>query len=113
MVVVNYIIWTVINNFIETMPRKYREARDEYVTAMSGNSTRYRWKDCIDRMQPVFGMPLGLLFVDVAFDEKSKETVKRITQKVNPSIIVLPQYPEMRKVNCLRMRDGRDAMTSQ
>lgn len=82
LVVVNYIIWTVINNFIETMPRKYREARDEYVTAMSGNSTRYRWKDCIDRMQPVFGMPLGLLFVDVAFDEKSKETITQMTRLI-------------------------------
>ena len=77
MVVVNYIMWTVINNFIKVMPLKYQEARDEYVTTILGNRTSYRWKECIDRMQPVFGMPLGLLFVDVAFDEISKETVRR------------------------------------
>ena len=76
MVVVNYIMWTVIHNFIKIMPQKYRDAYDEYVVTVIGNRTRQRWEVCIDRMQPVFGMPLGLLFVDEAFDDGSKEQVK-------------------------------------
>lgn len=87
MIVVNYITWTVINNFIRVMPQKYREARDEYVTAMSGKKTRYRWKDCINGMQSIFGMPLGLLFVDVAFDEKSKETITQMTRLMKDEFI--------------------------
>ena len=75
MVVVNYIMWTVIHNFIKIMPQKYRDAYDEYVVTVIGNRTRQRWEECIDRMQPVLGMPLGLLFVDEAFDEGSKEKV--------------------------------------
>ena len=74
-VFVNYIIWTVIHKFVATMPKKYRDAYDEYAVTMTGNKTSERWKDCIDKMQTVFSMPLGLLFVDAAFDEGSKETV--------------------------------------
>ena len=60
------------------MPKKYRDAYNEYAVTMTGNKTTERWKDCIDKMQTVFSMPLGLLFVDAAFDEGSKETVWRM-----------------------------------
>ena len=59
------------------MPSKYRDAYDEFAMTITGNRTTYRWQECIDHMQPVFGMPLGLLFVDAAFDERSKETVRK------------------------------------
>ena len=81
-VVVNYIIWTVINHFIKVMPQRYRDAYDDFAVTVTGNKTSYRWKECIDAMQSVFGMPLGLLFVDAAFDERSKETVR---EKLNTS----------------------------
>ena len=60
------------------MPKKYRDAYNEYAVTMTGNKTTECWKDCIDKMQTVFSMPLGLLFVDAAFDEGSKETVWRM-----------------------------------
>jgi len=69
-------MWTVIHNFIRIMPQKYRDAYDEYVVTVIGNRTSQRWEECLDRMQPVFGMPLGLLFVDETFDEGSKEKVR-------------------------------------
>ena len=78
MVVVNYIMWTVINNFIKAMPQKYRDAYDDFAVTFMGNRTSYQWMECIDKMQTVFGMPLGLLFVDAAFDERSKETVREL-----------------------------------
>jgi len=77
-VFVNYIMWTVINKFVRTMPKRYRDAHDEYVASITGNRTSERWRQCIDNMQAVFSMPLGLLFVDAAFDERSKETVCRM-----------------------------------
>ena len=82
-VVVNYIMWTVINNFIKEMPQIYRDAYNAvFAVTELGNRVSYRWKECIDRMQKVFGMPLGLLFVDAAFDERSKEKVR---EKLNTS----------------------------
>lgn len=57
------------------MPQKYRDAREMVSVAIAGNMTRYPWEQCIDGMQQVFGMPLGLLFVDASFDEGSKATV--------------------------------------
>ena len=60
------------------MPKKYRDAYDEYLATITGNTTSERWRECIDNTQVVFSMPLGLLFVDAAFDEGSKETVWRM-----------------------------------
>ena len=68
-------MWQVINNFVKIMPQKYRDAREMVSVAIAGNMTRYPWEQCIDGMQQVFGMPLGLLFVDASFDEGSKATV--------------------------------------
>ncbi|KAJ7382376.1 hypothetical protein OS493_035437 [Desmophyllum pertusum] len=59
-VFVNYIMWTVITKFVKLMPKK---------------------------MQPVFGMPLGLLFVDAAFDEGSKETITQMTRLIKEEFI--------------------------
>jgi len=86
-VVVNYIMWTVINNFIKAMPQKYRDAYDDFAVTFMGNRTSYQWMECIDKMQTVFGMPLGLLFVDAAFDERSKETVTQMTQLMKDEFI--------------------------
>jgi len=69
-------MWTVIHNFIKVMPQAYQDAYNEYAVTVTGNRTRYRWKECIDKMQPVFGMPLGLLFVDKEFDERSRAAVR-------------------------------------
>ena len=77
-VFVNYIMWTVIHKFIMVMPQAYQDAYNDYATVVIGNKTRHRWKECIDKMQSVFGMPLGLLFVDAAFDEQSKKTVTMV-----------------------------------
>ena len=68
-------MWTVINSFISVMPQRYRDANNDFAVTATGNKTSYPWKECINGMQSVFEMPLGLLFVDAAFDERSKETV--------------------------------------
>lgn len=54
-------------------------------------------------MQPVFGMPLGLLFVDAAFDERSKATVTKMTRLMKDEFIKnldsLPWMSEETKAN--------------
>lgn len=74
----NYIMWNVINKFVKVMPTLYRDAYYEFMVTITGNRATYRWEECIDHMQAVFRMPLGLLFVDVAFDEGSKITVRKL-----------------------------------
>ena len=75
-------MWTVIHKFIMAMPQEYQDAYNDYITVLLGNKTRHRWKECIGRMQSVFGMPLGLLFVDAAFDEQSKKMVTMVYKKI-------------------------------
>ena len=60
------------------MPQAYQDAYNDYATVVIGNKTRHRWKECIGIMRSVFRMPLGLLFVDAAFDEQSKKTVTMV-----------------------------------
>lgn len=86
-VFVNYIMWTVIHKFIMVMPQEYQDAYNDYITVLLGNKTRHRWKECIGKMQSVFGMPLGLLFVDAAFDEQSKKTVTKMTRLMKDEFV--------------------------
>lgn len=85
--VVNYIIWTVIHQFIKVMPQAYRDAYNDYIVTVTGNRTEDRWIECINGMQAVFAMPLGLLFVDAAFDERSKTVVTKMTRMVKDEFI--------------------------
>lgn len=104
-VVVNYIMWSVIRNFIKAMPQRYIDAYYDYAVTVTGNSTSLRWIVCINKMQKVFGMPLGLLFVDAAFDESSKETVTQMTTLVKDEFIknldTLPWMSEQTKRNAI------------
>ena len=99
MVVVNYIMWTVINNFIKAMPQKYKDAYDDFAVTVMGNRTSYRWMECIDSMQTVFGMPLGLLFVDAAFDERSKETVRELNTSGRVRRVQVEEYAAQHLLN--------------
>lgn len=85
--VVNYIIWTVIHQFIKVMPKAYRDAYNDYIVTVTGNRTEDRWIECINGMQAVFAMPLGLLFVDAAFDERSKTVVTKMTRMMKDEFI--------------------------
>ena len=79
--VVNYIIWTVIRQFIKVMPQVYRDAYNDYIVTVTGNRIGDRWVECINGMQAVFEMPLGLLFVDAAFDERSRTVVRELSRE--------------------------------
>lgn len=62
------------------MPKAYRDAYNDYIVTVTGNRTEDRWIECINGMQAVFAMPLGLLFVDAAFDERSKTVVRELNR---------------------------------
>ncbi|XP_068727130.1 endothelin-converting enzyme 1-like [Montipora capricornis] len=86
--VVNYIIWTLINRFMRVLPQDYRDAYSDYVFTVQGNQASERSIACIAEMQDkVFGMPLGLLFVDAAFDEGSKAAVTKMTRLMKHEFI--------------------------
>lgn len=62
------------------MPQAYRDAYNDYIVTVTGNRTEDRWIECINGMQAVLAMPLGLLFVDAAFDERSKTVVRELNR---------------------------------
>lgn len=62
------------------MPQVYRDAYNDYIVTVTGNRTGDRWIECINGMQAVFAMPLGLLFVDAAFDERSRTVVRELNR---------------------------------
>ena len=68
---------------MRVLPRDYQDAYSDYDVAEQGNQASERWIACIAEMQDkVFGMPLGLLFVDAAFDEGSKAAVRGINEVI-------------------------------
>lgn len=69
-------MWAVITSFMDSMPEDYVEAKNHFRVAAVGNSTYDRWKRCIDGLQGILSMPMGLLFVNAVFDEDSKTRVR-------------------------------------
>ena len=68
---------------MRVLPQDYQDAYSDYVVTVQGNQlTGQRWIACIQQMQGLFGMPLGLLFVDAAFDEGSKAAVRGINEVI-------------------------------
>ncbi|KAK3702463.1 hypothetical protein QZH41_020110, partial [Actinostola sp. cb2023] len=83
----NYAMWTTIHQYIIASPSKFIKAYERYKEALVGNKTEQRWRNCLKHMQVVLKMPLGLLFVDKAFDEESKTTIREMTRYVRQAFL--------------------------
>jgi len=68
-------MWSVVNEFILPSSSQLVEAQNRFLQVLMGNKTELRWQKCIHHMQSVLKMPLGLLFIDKAFNEDSKKAV--------------------------------------
>ena len=71
-------MWHVVRRFARSLSFKFTEAFDEYRKSVSGITAEDpRWQDCLGHVEGSFGMPFGLLFVDEAFEGKSKKSVRK------------------------------------
>ncbi|XP_031553864.1 neprilysin-like [Actinia tenebrosa] len=86
-VIDNYAMWTVIHQFILALPSNYSEANNLFRSSLVGNATDHRWKKCLSNMQYAMKMPLGLLFVERAFDKESRATIKEMSNYVRESFL--------------------------
>lgn len=77
-VIANYMMWHVVLRFAPSLSLKFRDTFYEYRKSVSGVAAEDpRWQDCLGVVGSSFGMPFGLLFVDEAFEGKSKESVRQ------------------------------------
>ena len=77
----------MVNKYIYGMSQSFVDAKREFVTALIGPREYERWSDCLDRMITAMDMSLGRLFVDVDFNETTKNTVRCSSQIKSPPIL--------------------------
>lgn len=65
----------MVNKYVSGMSQSFVDAKREFVTAIIGPQESERWSDCLDGMITAMDMSLGRLFVDVDFNEATKNTV--------------------------------------
>lgn len=78
----DYITWQVVSKYIYGMSQSFVDAKRKFETARFGPRESERWRDCLEGMMTAMDMSLGRLFVDVDFDEATKNTVKDMTRRI-------------------------------
>ncbi|CAH1775260.1 unnamed protein product [Owenia fusiformis] len=70
----NYLTWRIMSNRASSLTKDFRDIRQDYVKILYGTaSDRSRWRQCVSYANDHFGMAVGKLFVNKAFDESAKE----------------------------------------
>ena len=77
----NEIIWRIIRQFIDCLPREFREARQKYYATFGMRSTP-RWKTCNALTNQYFEHATTLLYVNKRVTE---DAVKKVSQCVTNS----------------------------
>ena len=73
---VNYIMWQVVNHYIDAAPSVFVAAKKKFTDAIFGDTKeKPRWKTCLGQMAKPFEMPLGLLFVDATYKNDMTDVV--------------------------------------
>ena len=80
----DYITWQVVSKYIYGMSQSFVDAKRKFETARIGPLQSERWSDCLEGMITAMDMSLGRLFVDVDFDEATKNTVRCFPQNKSP-----------------------------
>ncbi|GFR64348.1 endothelin-converting enzyme 1 [Elysia marginata] len=82
-VIVNYLLWRLMMNWVNNLPTKYRNIKNDYIKNIFGSQADPpRWSECVDFVNVKMGNALGRLFVEEHFDESSKDTADAISEKI-------------------------------
>ena len=69
-------MWKVVKTFGSVLLGKYKEAYNEYYTAIQGTTAEDpRWETCLSSTSSSFGFALGRLFVDKSFQTSARTMV--------------------------------------
>lgn len=72
----NFLVWNILYQFTGDISADYEKVRHRFVIAMYGKQQRKtRWRECVSSTSAALSMAVGKLFVEEAFDERSKNKV--------------------------------------
>ena len=72
----NYFAWTLLHNYIETLPQNFGDAHFEFLKIMRGLvDPEPKWEMCIYFSESYMGFALASILVKEAFNEDMKEEV--------------------------------------
>ena len=72
----NYFTWTLLHNYIETLPQNFGDAHFEFLKIMRGLvAPEPRWEMCIYFSESYMGFALASILVKETFNEDMKEEV--------------------------------------
>uniref|UniRef100_A0A3Q3LZ48 Neprilysin n=1 Tax=Mastacembelus armatus TaxID=205130 RepID=A0A3Q3LZ48_9TELE len=92
----NYIAWRFAMSMVMGLSRPYRDTGKAFRKAMFGTSSESAvWRQCTHYVNNNMKSAMGRLYVEEAFSEKSKETVKMIKEIQDVFISTLDELPWM------------------
>ncbi|RUS91043.1 hypothetical protein EGW08_001171 [Elysia chlorotica] len=89
-VIVNYLLWRLMMNWVNNLPSQYRNIKNEYIKNIFGSQADPpRWAECVSFVNMKMGNALGRLFVEEHFDESSKDTALEMIHNIRDSFYEL------------------------
>ncbi|XP_052213119.1 neprilysin-1-like isoform X1 [Dreissena polymorpha] len=83
----NYLIWRIMKNRVDNLPKKYRELQVEYIKIIMGYSSETsRWRDCVTYVNNNLGNAVGRLFISRHFDENAKKNALEMIKDIRRAI---------------------------
>lgn len=84
----SYIMWKVVHTFSSLLLGKYKEAYNEYYTAIQGTTAEERrWEICLSSTSSSFGFALGRIFVDKSFRASAKTMADEMIKGIRKTFI--------------------------
>ncbi|GAB1602196.1 neprilysin-4-like [Argonauta hians] len=79
----NYMIWRIVMNRVNNLPKKYRDIKKEYHEKIFGQqSYTPRWRECTNFVAENLGNAIGRLFIANYFDEEAKKSAKEMIHNI-------------------------------
>ncbi|KAL3861454.1 hypothetical protein ACJMK2_007488, partial [Sinanodonta woodiana] len=86
--IANYVVWRVMMNRLNNLPKRFTQEYFKYYQVAYGNEMEAaRWKRCTRYVMDTFGMLIGRLFVKEHFDNHSKNEVKEMIENIRSTFI--------------------------
>ncbi|CAI9741548.1 neprilysin-1-like isoform X2 [Octopus vulgaris] len=79
----NYLVWRIIMNRVNNLPKKYRDMKKDYHERIFGQQSETpRWRECATFVADNLGNAIGRLFIANYFDEEAKKSAKEMIHNI-------------------------------
>ncbi|CAL8339969.1 unnamed protein product [Merluccius merluccius] len=84
----NYLTWQLILDRVNSLSRRFKEARAQYRKALYGTTVEeVRWRDCVRYVQSSMENAVGALYVRETFAGESKRMVSDLISKIQEAYV--------------------------